>query len=155
MQIKKGGWNVDKVSIPLFLTTFPSDLDNKQLWSMCEKYGRVSNVYIAQKLSKFGKSFACVRFLKVQDEKQLELKLRDLWIGSYHVFVSLVKFGRENNCVHGESQVHVHTVGGGSNTTQKVTYDNAMKGGIAKPNKAEKSIIIEGKDIINDLAVKP
>ncbi|CAH1454415.1 unnamed protein product [Lactuca virosa] len=90
-----------------------------------------------------------------KDEKQLELKLRDLWIGSYHVFVSLAKFGRENNRVHGESQVHVHTVGGGSNTTQKVTYANAVKGGIVKPNKAEKSIILEGKDIINDLAVKP
>ncbi|CAH1431366.1 unnamed protein product [Lactuca virosa] len=33
----KGGWNVDKVSTPFFLTYFPPDLDNKQLWSICEK----------------------------------------------------------------------------------------------------------------------
>ncbi|CAI9294433.1 unnamed protein product [Lactuca saligna] len=94
----------------------------------------------------FGKRFAFVRFFKVQDEKQLELKLRDLWIGSYHVFVSLAKFGRENNHVHGESQVHVHTVGGGSNTTQKVTYANVVKGGIVKLNKAEKLIILDAEE---------
>ncbi|CAH1446166.1 unnamed protein product [Lactuca virosa] len=152
---KKGRWNIDKVSTPFFLTNFPSDMDNKQLWSICEKYGRVSDVYIARKLSKSGKRIAFVRFLKVQDEKQLELKLRDLWIGSFHVFVSLAKFGRENNRVHGESHVHVHTVGAGSNNTQKVTYANVVKGDVVKPNKAEKSIILEGKDIINELAVKP
>ncbi|CAH1428081.1 unnamed protein product [Lactuca virosa] len=126
---KKGGWNVDKVSAPFFLTNFPPDLDNKQLWSIFEKYGRVLDVYIARKLSKFGKR--------------------------HHVFVSLAKFGRENTHVHGESQVHVHTIGGGNNNSHKVTYANAVKGVILKANKAKLSLTLEGKDLVNDLALKP
>ncbi|CAH1426155.1 unnamed protein product [Lactuca virosa] len=152
---KKSGWNVDNVSTPFFFTNFLVDMDNKQLWSICEKYGRVSDVYIARKLSKAGKRFAFGRFLRVQDEKRLELKLQDLWIGSSHVFVSLAKFGREDNRLYGESQVHGPAVGGGSNTTQRATYANIVKGDAVKQNKAEKSITLESKDIINNLAVKP
>lgn len=44
--------------------------------------------------------------------------------------------------MHGESQLHVHTVGGGNNNSQKVTYANAMKGGILKVNKDELSLTL-------------
>ena len=58
----------------------------KELWDACEKAGTVADVYIAKKLSKLGKRFAFVHFIKVSDEKLLESKIRDTWLDSYHLF---------------------------------------------------------------------
>ncbi|CAH1453334.1 unnamed protein product [Lactuca virosa] len=79
----------------------------------------------------------------------------DLWIGCYHVFVSLAKYGRENRRMHEKTQVHVNIVGGGSNKSRKLSYANVMKVDTVKSNKAGILLNLEGKDIVNDLALKP
>lgn len=64
--VKNRGWNVDNVYVPFFYMVFPVDIDSKNIWSICEKFGYVSDVYIARKPSKIGKSFAYDRFIKVK-----------------------------------------------------------------------------------------
>ena len=43
-----------------YVTNFPGFFTVNDLWNLCSKHGRVSDVYIGQKLSKLGKRFAFV-----------------------------------------------------------------------------------------------
>lgn len=67
-------------------------MEERDLRKLFETFGIVADVYLAKKLSKLGKKFAFVKFLKVIDEKVLERKMGDICVGSYHLFVSLAKF---------------------------------------------------------------
>ncbi|CAI9269548.1 unnamed protein product [Lactuca saligna] len=98
---------IEKVSSPFYVTNFPVDFGVKELWDACVKVGIVVDVYIAKKLSKLGKHFAFVRFIKVSDEKLLESKIRDIWLGSYHLFASVARFQQELDYT-GLSNSHVH-----------------------------------------------
>ncbi|CAH1423762.1 unnamed protein product [Lactuca virosa] len=89
------------------MTNFPVDFGVKELWDACAKVGTVADVYIAKNLSKLGKHFAFVCFIKVSDEKLLESKIRDIWLGSYHLFASVAHFQREPDR-KGQSNSHVH-----------------------------------------------
>ncbi|KAL4567727.1 hypothetical protein LXL04_023319 [Taraxacum kok-saghyz] len=77
-----------------YVTNFPGIFTVKDLWNLCSKHGRVSEVYIGQKLSKLGKRFAFVRFFKGQNTVLLEERLRSLWIGSYHLFARYARFSK-------------------------------------------------------------
>lgn len=83
-------------SSPFYMTNFPANYDSKKLWTVCAQYGVVSDVYVTRKLSKIGKMSALVRFIKVADERSLESKLQNVWIGNYHLYASLARFGRDN-----------------------------------------------------------
>nr|GEV68175.1 hypothetical protein [Tanacetum cinerariifolium] len=50
--------SVENMSFSFFITNFPNTLDAKTLWTWCMMHGKVVDVYIANKLSKFGKRFA-------------------------------------------------------------------------------------------------
>ncbi|CAH1436007.1 unnamed protein product [Lactuca virosa] len=49
---------------------------------------------MARNLSKLGKRFAFVRFIKVSDYKRLERRLHEIWMGSFHLFASIARFNR-------------------------------------------------------------
>lgn len=102
----KDTWNVDRISVPFYFTSFHDDIDSKRLWTICDKYGVVSDVYMACKFSKLGKKFSFVGFIKVVDQRALESKLREIWIGKFHLFVSISWFGRDNV---NTSKPHVHS----------------------------------------------
>ncbi|GJV13593.1 RNA-directed DNA polymerase, eukaryota [Tanacetum coccineum] len=71
-------------------------MNSNDLWILCNKYGKVADVYIAKKLSKMDKRFAFVRFLNVINIDSLEQSLASIWIGNHHVFASLARFGRNS-----------------------------------------------------------
>lgn len=71
----RDAWSMDKLSVPFYFTNFPNVVDSKKLWDICDRYGVVSDVYMDLKLSKLGKRFAFVRFIKVDNERDLESKL--------------------------------------------------------------------------------
>ncbi|GJU30230.1 RNA-directed DNA polymerase, eukaryota, reverse transcriptase zinc-binding domain protein [Tanacetum coccineum] len=73
---------------------FPNSLDAKNLWKEFQPFGLIVDVYIANKRSKQGKRFGFVRFLGVHNEVDFEKSRSNVWIGSYHVFVSVAKFQR-------------------------------------------------------------
>nr|GFD00310.1 RNA-directed DNA polymerase, eukaryota [Tanacetum cinerariifolium] len=68
-------------------------LDAKSLWKEFQPFGRIVDAFIANKRSKIGKRF--VRFLGVRNGEEFVNALSNIWIGSYHVYVSTAKFQRQ------------------------------------------------------------
>lgn len=52
-------------------------------------------------------------------------------------------------------QVPPKIVLGGTFDSQKGTFSNVVKGGLNKFKKTDVSLVLEGKDISNDLSLKP
>ncbi|GJX56953.1 RNA-directed DNA polymerase, eukaryota [Tanacetum coccineum] len=82
------------ISHSVFVTNFPKSVTSRVLWEKCQVYGTVVDVFIPNKLSKAGKRFAFVRFIKVFNLDRLVANLCTLWIGSYHLFANHVRFDR-------------------------------------------------------------
>ncbi|GKB73607.1 RNA-directed DNA polymerase, eukaryota, nucleotide-binding alpha-beta plait domain protein, partial [Tanacetum coccineum] len=83
-----------KISHSIFVTNFPDSVNSQDLWNKCCVYGTVVDVFIPAKLSKAGKRFAFVRFIKVINLDRLVENLCTLWIGSHHLFANHVRFDR-------------------------------------------------------------
>ncbi|GKC32179.1 RNA-directed DNA polymerase, eukaryota [Tanacetum coccineum] len=62
---------VVRISKSIFVTNFPDNLGSKELWKVCEGYGKVIDVFIPNRRSKAGKRFAFVRFIRVNDLDRL------------------------------------------------------------------------------------
>ncbi|GJX09233.1 RNA-directed DNA polymerase, eukaryota [Tanacetum coccineum] len=65
-----------KISHSIFVTNFPDSVNSRDLWNKCSVYGTVVDVFIPAKLSKAGKRFAFVRFIKVIN---LDRLVENLW----------------------------------------------------------------------------
>ncbi|KAK9058221.1 hypothetical protein SSX86_023061 [Deinandra increscens subsp. villosa] len=83
--------DLQKVSSSVFITNFPPDSSPNEIRKHCEVWGKISDVYISQRLSKSGRKFGFVRFIGVKDIKELIERLRTIWIGSYHLYADQVK----------------------------------------------------------------
>ncbi|GKG11115.1 RNA-directed DNA polymerase, eukaryota, partial [Tanacetum coccineum] len=70
-------------------------MGSKDLWQLCDRHGTVADVYIGQKLSKLGRRFAFVRFLRIKNSESLIEELNKLWFGNYHLSASKARFERK------------------------------------------------------------
>ena len=153
----KDTWNVDRILVSFYFTSFPDDIDSKRLWTICDKYGVVSDVYMACKLSNLGKKFSFVGFIKVVDQRALESKLHEIWIGKIHLFVSISQFGRDNvntskPQVHSQISRDKGMVNGGGFGS----YANVVKSGIVTDqSKNLKAIVLQESDITNPQSLSP
>nr|GEZ80201.1 hypothetical protein [Tanacetum cinerariifolium] len=69
----------------------------QDLWDSWNQWGVVIDVYIAAKRSKSGHQFCFVHFKNVNDINQLVSNLRVTWMGGFHLFADVTKYGRTNN----------------------------------------------------------
>nr|GEU82269.1 NifU-like protein 3, chloroplastic [Tanacetum cinerariifolium] len=69
----------------------------QDLWVSCNQWGVVIDVYIAAKRSKSGHRLGFVRFKNVNDINLLVSNLRVTWMGGFHLFADVAKYGRTNN----------------------------------------------------------
>ncbi|GKC18050.1 RNA-directed DNA polymerase, eukaryota, nucleotide-binding alpha-beta plait domain protein [Tanacetum coccineum] len=76
---------VNRISKSGFVTNFPDSFGSRDLWSLCEVYGKVVDVFIPNRKSKAGKRFAFVRFIRVEDMDRLIGNLCTLWVGRFHL----------------------------------------------------------------------
>nr|GEU52511.1 RNA-directed DNA polymerase, eukaryota [Tanacetum cinerariifolium] len=83
-----------KISKSVFVTNFPDDCFSKDLWKVCNGYGTVIDVFIPSKITKAGKRFAFVRFIKVLNFDRLIENLNTIWIGRFHLIVNPVRYER-------------------------------------------------------------
>ncbi|GKD86005.1 RNA-directed DNA polymerase, eukaryota, partial [Tanacetum coccineum] len=88
--------DLEKITTSFYVSNFPDSLNAKGLWNVCVKYGRLVDSFIANKLSKGGKRFGFIRFLGVKDESEFLKQLSNIWIGSYHLYVTIARFQRHN-----------------------------------------------------------
>ncbi|GKB62965.1 retrotransposon protein, putative, ty1-copia subclass [Tanacetum coccineum] len=66
------------------------------LWVLCQSYGTVVDVFIPNRMSKAGKRFAFVRFIKVDNVERLVGNLCTLWIGRKHLQANVARFDRDS-----------------------------------------------------------
>ncbi|GJY07997.1 RNA-directed DNA polymerase, eukaryota [Tanacetum coccineum] len=85
------------ISKSIFVTNFPDDTTSKDLWSVCQTYGTLVDVYIPNHKSKAGKRFAFVRFIRVDNVDRLVGNLCTLWIGRMHLHANVVRFEHTPN----------------------------------------------------------
>nr|GEZ36180.1 hypothetical protein [Tanacetum cinerariifolium] len=95
--------DVEKIATSFFVTNFSNSLDAKNLWKEFQPFGRIVDAFIANKRSKQGKRFGFVIFLGIHEEV-FPKSLSNVWIGSYHVFVSVTKFQRNPIKPHASTQ---------------------------------------------------
>ncbi|GJU14888.1 RNA-directed DNA polymerase, eukaryota, reverse transcriptase zinc-binding domain protein [Tanacetum coccineum] len=82
------------------------------------KYGRLVDSFIANKRSKRGKHFGFIRFLGIKDDTEFVKLLSNIWIRSYHLYVTVVRYQRTNST-------------GSKSTKQVLTKEENLK---TKPN---------------------
>lgn len=58
-------------------------------------FGRVVEVFIPNKLDRWGLRFGFVKFRDVSDELELEKRLSDSWLGDQKLKINLARFGKE------------------------------------------------------------
>ncbi|GJS70033.1 RNA-directed DNA polymerase, eukaryota, reverse transcriptase zinc-binding domain protein [Tanacetum coccineum] len=59
--------HVGRISKSVFVTNFPDSFGSRDLWDLCQSYGKIVNMFIQFRRSKAGKRFAFVRFIRVED----------------------------------------------------------------------------------------
>nr|GEZ62037.1 hypothetical protein [Tanacetum cinerariifolium] len=82
------------ISKSFFITNFSEVTTSKDLWGLCQMYGKVVDVFIPNRKSKAGKRFAFVQFIKVENVERLVGNLCTLWIGRYHLQANVARFER-------------------------------------------------------------
>ncbi|KAJ0796132.1 putative RNA recognition motif domain, nucleotide-binding alpha-beta plait domain superfamily [Helianthus annuus] len=80
-----------KVQNSLFQTC-PGGCSSADLVGALKGYGEILNTYISRKYDQLGKRFGFVTFKKVRDAAELGTRLKDVWIGSYKLFIVLARF---------------------------------------------------------------
>ncbi|GJV65037.1 RNA-directed DNA polymerase, eukaryota [Tanacetum coccineum] len=87
--------HIRNISKSFFITNFPEFTTSKDLWGLCQMYGKVVDVFISNRKSKAGKRFAFVRFIKVENVERFVGNLCTLWIGRYHLQENVARFERK------------------------------------------------------------
>ncbi|GJW21391.1 RNA-directed DNA polymerase, eukaryota, reverse transcriptase zinc-binding domain protein [Tanacetum coccineum] len=82
--------DVEKIATSFM--NLPNSFDAKNLWKEFQLFRQNVDAFIANKQSKQGKCFGFVRFMGVHNEDDFAKSLSNVWIGSYHVFVSVTRF---------------------------------------------------------------
>nr|GEY58071.1 hypothetical protein [Tanacetum cinerariifolium] len=88
---------VHKSYSSIFVSNIPWKATVQDLWDLCNQWVVVIDVYIAAKRSKSGHWFGFVRFKNVNDINLLVSNLRVTWMGGFHLFADVTKYGRTNN----------------------------------------------------------
>ncbi|CAI9276768.1 unnamed protein product [Lactuca saligna] len=77
---------------------------------MCDRIGKVVDVFTSNKISQLGKRFGFIRFVDVSDSELMIRNLREIWFGYYKLFASSPRFSKPPN---------PHTKGGNSREKRK------------------------------------
>ncbi|KAJ0524805.1 putative RNA recognition motif domain, nucleotide-binding alpha-beta plait domain superfamily [Helianthus annuus] len=86
--LKEKGFAVTK----FFVSNLPEGCASSDLYGVLKGFGSIQGTYIARKYDKLGIRFGFVLFVNVKDPVGLERDMKDVWIGSYKLFVVLARF---------------------------------------------------------------
>lgn len=88
---------VDRMAMTIFITNFPFQISNKEIWDKCCDWGKVVDVFIAKRRSKAGKPFGFVRFIRVENAEKLIDGLRSIWFDNLRMFADIEKYPRNKS----------------------------------------------------------
>nr|GEX48982.1 RNA-directed DNA polymerase, eukaryota [Tanacetum cinerariifolium] len=83
-----------RISKLIFVTNFPDSFGPRDLWNLCQVYGKVVDVFVPNRKSKAGNRYAFVRFFKVDDMDWLIGNLCTLWVGRFHLYANAIRYER-------------------------------------------------------------
>ncbi|KAK2434439.1 zinc finger CCCH domain-containing protein [Trifolium repens] len=116
---------VDQAAISFFVTNFPTEVASEELWEIFARFGRVGDVYIPNKVDKWGRRFGFVKFLEVRDEESLNRRLQEVWFNTFKLRVNRSRFHRneerrkEDNHLQQPNQVKLVTRREGEGSIQQ------------------------------------
>ncbi|GJX54844.1 retrovirus-related pol polyprotein from transposon TNT 1-94 [Tanacetum coccineum] len=99
-----------RLSCDVYVTNLPSHFTVRELRNVCERFGIFfSDVFITKKLSKLGKHFAFVRYLKVNDAKTIIDGLCNTRIVMQKIFANITHFDCKDTFVFVvKNKMHAH-----------------------------------------------
>ncbi|PWA75817.1 RNA-directed DNA polymerase, eukaryota, Nucleotide-binding alpha-beta plait domain protein [Artemisia annua] len=84
--------NASSDGVKFFVSNLPEGCSSSDLKDVLSRYGDVQGVYIARKYDKLGKRFGFATFKVTRNRVDLEANLKDVWIGSYKLFIVPARF---------------------------------------------------------------
>lgn len=87
---------MSKISQAIFITNFPASCGKIELWEIGANHGSIIDVFIPNRLSKAGKRFGFMKFIRVKDIDKLISLLRDEWVGKFRLYACKPRFSRDN-----------------------------------------------------------
>nr|GEV66205.1 RNA-directed DNA polymerase, eukaryota, reverse transcriptase zinc-binding domain protein [Tanacetum cinerariifolium] len=115
---------VVKISTSIFVANFPDSFGAKDLWNTCKQYGQVVDAYIPYRISKAGKRFGFIRFIKVLNVDRLVNNLCTVWVGRHKLQANIPRFHREPLKRH--SSLHnIDGVKGDSDSSPVMVLDDS------------------------------
>lgn len=75
-----------------YVNNLPQDIKEIEIVKLFERWGKISDIYIARKRNRLGIFFPFVRSEGVKDEERIESKMKEIWFGSYKLWVNTSKF---------------------------------------------------------------
>ncbi|KAJ0592482.1 putative RNA recognition motif domain, nucleotide-binding alpha-beta plait domain superfamily [Helianthus annuus] len=80
------------LGIKFFVSNLPDRCSSSDLIRVLKNYGDIQGTYIARKYDRLGKQFGFVTFVRGRNMEDLESSLKDVWIGSYKLFIVPARF---------------------------------------------------------------
>ncbi|KAJ0547935.1 putative RNA recognition motif domain, nucleotide-binding alpha-beta plait domain superfamily [Helianthus annuus] len=80
------------LGIKFFVSNLPDRCSSSDLIRVLKNYGDIQGTYIARKYDRLGKRFGFVTFVRGRNMEDLESSLKDVWIGSYKLFIVPARF---------------------------------------------------------------
>ncbi|KAJ9564336.1 hypothetical protein OSB04_000302 [Centaurea solstitialis] len=117
---------------------FPEDWSALQLWQTFKKFGRLSDIYMANKRLTSGKKFGFVRFCNVINEYLLEKELNSIWLGTHKVRVHLANQKRKREVGSRNHQVQQAKGGFFRKSSPIFTYAEAVAKGLNREVKGQR-----------------
>ncbi|GJQ99098.1 RNA-directed DNA polymerase, eukaryota [Tanacetum coccineum] len=90
--------HVQQISTSIFITNFPEQFTSRDLWRVCQEYGRVVDAYIPNRRSKTGGKFGFVCFIQFKDVDRLGSQVNDSSV-RYNSYARDVKLKEVNHGV--------------------------------------------------------
>lgn len=149
---------LERMSMAFYVTNFPHQVTAKDLWKKCMGIGTVVDVFIPNRLSKAGRRFGFVKFIKVDNAAQLLSNLKGIWFGNYHMFADLVRYSRnvaaknpnssrvsEGKAVKETAKVTeaARSFSNNTHTSSTSSYAHVVKGNIPSPSPVSSRRIIK------------
>ena len=114
---RRGFRHLDNTTTPFFFSNFPDNATRSDLLKLFVRFGKVEEVFIPNKLDKWGRRFGFVKFKEVTNEEELGERLEEVWLWKKRLKVNRARFGREEKqpAVHKLAEVRPTSikVGGG------------------------------------------
>ena len=96
-QHRRGSWRDKEDVTSFYFSRFPDEVNEKDLWQIFQRWGKVWEVFIHKAKNKAGHRFGFVRYKEIQDVQKLERQLdNSIFLGGIKMFVNQPKFARNN-----------------------------------------------------------